>query len=81
MIEALLYAYLAGWVVTTAVLAVTVRRLQDSRQPSPHPLLTSIVAGAAWPILAIGAAEMATVAIATDVLHEEEDEPGLLVEA
>lgn len=78
MIEGLLYVYLAGWVVTAVVLALTVRRLQDSRQPSPHPLLTSVAAGAAWPILAIGAAEMATVAIATDVLHE--DEPGLLVE-
>jgi hypothetical protein len=63
-----LYGYLTGWVLTTIGLALTVHRLQDPA-PLPHPIPLSIAAGAAWPVLILGAAEMAAVALAVEVIR------------
>lgn len=56
-------AYLAGWVVATVVVFVAGNRLSDRRAPATHPLTMSVVAGAVWPMLILGAVEFAAVAL------------------
>jgi hypothetical protein len=58
-------AYLAGWVVATVFVLVAGSRLTDHRAPAAHPVPLSIVAGAVWPMLIIGALEFAAVALYT----------------
>jgi hypothetical protein len=69
VIGTLLYGYLTGWVLTTIGLAVTVHRLKQPPRLQPHPIPLSIVAGAAWPVLILGAAEMAVVALAAEAIR------------
>jgi hypothetical protein len=56
-------AYLAVWVLATVVVLVMGNRLSDRRSPAAHPLALSIVAGAVWPMLIVGAVEFAAVAL------------------
>ena len=72
MIAVLLYCYVGGWIVTTIVVAMVASRLQDQHAPAPHPVLMSIVAGAAWPVLVVALAEAGAFALTTEVLHEEQ---------
>jgi hypothetical protein len=65
VIAALLYGYLAGWVLTTIGMALTVRR----RRPVPHPIPLAIAAGAAWPVLLLGAAQLGIVALVAAALR------------
>jgi hypothetical protein len=67
----LLFGYLGGWVVTSILALVVASRVQDEQYPAPHPILMSIVAGAAWPVLVVALAEAGAVAVTTEVLHEE----------
>jgi hypothetical protein len=77
--QILLTGYLIGWLVTTVVLAFTVRKMQDPARPQPHPLPLTVLAGAVWPILILGVAEYASVAAAAAVVHD--DDHTLLVKA
>jgi ABC-type Mn2+/Zn2+ transport system permease subunit len=61
-----LCGYLLGWVMTTIGLALTIRKLSDPARPQPHPIPLAVAAGAAWPLVILGAAEMATVAIVVE---------------
>jgi hypothetical protein len=70
--DVLLYGYLGGWVLTSAVVAMFGWRLQDQQSPAPHPRLMSVVAGAAWPVLIVAIAEVGAVAFTAEVLHEDE---------
>ncbi len=72
MTSALLYGYLGGWIVTSIAVAFAAWRLQDERQPAPHPTLLSIVAGAVWPVFVIALAEAALLAITQEAIHKEE---------
>ena len=63
MIDTVLCSYLLGWVVTSIGLALAVRKLQDPVRPQSHPIPLLIAAGAAWPLVVLGAAQMAIVAI------------------
>ncbi len=72
MTSALLYVYLAGWVVTTVGVALAAWRLQDEREPAAHPKLLSVVAGAAWPVFIVALAETAFVAVTQEMMHTEE---------
>jgi hypothetical protein len=65
VIAALLYGYLAGWCLTTIGMALIVRRLR----PVPHPIALAIAAGAAWPVLLLGAAQLAVVALAAEAVR------------
>ncbi len=58
-----LYSYLLGWVVTSIGLALAVRKLQDPVRPQSHPMPLLVAAGSAWPVVVLGAAQMATVAL------------------
>ncbi|MDT5128199.1 MAG: hypothetical protein QOH54_3843 [Mycobacterium sp.] len=78
MIDTLLYGYLTGWVLTSIGLAVTVHRLQHPARPQPHPIALSIAASAVWPVLILGAAQMAVVALATEAIRRRGSGPGEL---
>jgi hypothetical protein len=67
VIDTVLYSYLIGWFVTTIGLALTVRKLQDPVRPQLHPTPLVVAAGAAWPLLVLGAAQMAAVALVMNV--------------
>jgi hypothetical protein len=65
VIATMLYGYLAGWGLTTIGMALAVRRLR----PVPHPIPLAIAAGAAWPVLLLGAAQLAVVALAAEAVR------------
>jgi hypothetical protein len=65
VIATLLYGYLAGWGLTTIGMALAVRRLR----PVPHPIPLAIAAGAAWPVLLLGAAQLVVVALAAEAVR------------
>lgn len=58
-------AYLTCWLVATVVVFVAGNCLSDRRQPATHPLSLSVIAGAVWPMLVIGALELAAMALYT----------------
>lgn len=58
-------AYLACWVVATAVAFLAGKRLDERTAPASHFLTLSIIAGAVWPMLILGLLELAAVAMYT----------------
>ena len=76
MLYELVVMYLGGWVVATLCMHAAGRRLSDSRSPSEHPLGVSVVAGALWPLLVIGVAELSSVAVYAKVHTKSQPEVG-----
>jgi hypothetical protein len=70
VIYPVLYSYLLGWVVTSMGLALGVRKLRDPVLPPSHPIPVVVAAGAAWPLVVLGVAQMATVALVVDVARK-----------
>jgi hypothetical protein len=70
VIVTLLYGYLTGWGLTTIGMALAVRRLR----PVPHPIPLAIAAGASWPVLLLGAAQLAVVALAAQAVRRRRPE-------
>jgi|KBSSwiStaDraftv2_1062776.scaffolds.fasta_scaffold104485_3 hypothetical protein len=68
MINAVLYSYLTGWVVTAIGLALMGRRLA-------RPASVAVVAGAAWPLLLLGAAQLVLLALVAEVARVREPAP------
>jgi hypothetical protein len=69
--------YLGGWIVTAICAYAVGRRLGDERRPSPHPILLSVVAGAVWPFLLLGAVELSSVALFAKAMPQRE--PGVMI--
>lgn len=67
MIYTVLYSYLVGWLVTSMGLAFTVRKLADPVRPDSHPMPLLVAAGATWPLVVLGAAQMAAIALVMNV--------------
>ncbi|MDT5354968.1 MAG: hypothetical protein QOJ56_3500 [Mycobacterium sp.] len=67
MIHTLLYSYLIGWAATSVGVALAVRKLHDAVRPPSNPIPLAVAAGAAWPLVVLGAAQMAIVALVVDV--------------
>jgi biotin transporter BioY len=59
----LLCGYLLGWLITTIGLAVIVGKLNDPIRPQQYVLPLAVAAGAVWPLLILGAAQMAILAL------------------
>lgn len=59
-----LCSYLAGWVITTIGLALIIGKLNDPVRPQSHPIPLTVAAGAAWPLLLLGATQTAAVVFA-----------------
>ena len=64
-----LCCYLLGWVLTTIGLALVVRKLNDPVLPQLHPIPLAVTAGAAWPLVILGAAQFATVAMVLNAVR------------
>jgi hypothetical protein len=56
-------AYLAGWIVATAVVFVAGNRLCEPGLPISYRLTLSVAAGLIWPLLLIGAVEFTSMAM------------------
>ena len=67
MVYTVLYSYLLGWAATSVSLALAIRKLHDPVRPPSNPIPLAVAAGAAWPLVVLGAAQMATVALVADV--------------
>jgi hypothetical protein len=63
VIEALLLGYVAVGLATALITFVMSKRLVDRRRPAPHPAAGSLMAGALWPLLLVGALELGSVAL------------------
>jgi hypothetical protein len=63
--NAVLYGYLIGWLVTSIGLALT------SRQQS-RPTSVVVVAGAVWPLLLLGVAQLLAVAVIAEAARVRE---------
>jgi hypothetical protein len=66
VICAVMCGYLFGWLVATIVLAVVVSRMNDPNRPQPHPNRVAVAAGAVWPLVILGAVQIAAVALVVD---------------
>jgi hypothetical protein len=69
-----LYGYLIGWVVTSIALALTTRH-------EFRPASIVVVAGAAWPLLAIGAVQFVAVALVAEAARIRQPGPKSIDEA
>ncbi|MCF6390367.1 hypothetical protein L2K20_25620 [Mycobacterium sp. MBM] len=79
MVQTTIIAYLIGWVVSTAVVYVASRRLNDPGNPAPHALVLSAVAGTLWPMLLIGAVEFSSLmACSSAAAHLKSETPELV---
>ncbi|KAA0075755.1 hypothetical protein CIW52_32525 [Mycolicibacterium sp. P9-64] len=70
-----LFGYLLGWAITTIGLAVTVGKLNDRIAPAPHPIPLAVAAGVAWPLVLLGAAQFATVAMIINAVRQRTGVP------
>jgi hypothetical protein len=70
-----LCCYLLGWVMTTIGLALVVGKLNHRVAPQAHPQPLAVVAGAAWPLVLLGAAQFAIVAIVLNAIRRRTDVP------
>ena len=77
MLDIVAMSYIGGWMVATLVVYAMARRLADRRSPSPHPLVLSIVAGALWPLLVVGLAELSSVMVYAKVYSKPEPALGI----
>jgi hypothetical protein len=56
------WIYAATWGVTTAIAFVASRRLGERTRPVMDSFMLSVLAGALWPFLVVGVAELSSVA-------------------
>jgi hypothetical protein len=59
--------YLGGWMLATLGAYAASRRWNDRQSPAPHPLWVSVLAGAVWPLLLVGIAELSSFIVYTKV--------------
>ena len=62
MSNTVLYSYVIGWIITSVGLALTTRD-----QSRPASIL--VAAGALWPLLVLGAAQFAAIALVAEVVR------------
>ncbi len=65
MTNTVLYSYLIGWIITSVSLALITRHRS-------RPGSVIVAAGAVWPLLVLGAAQFAAVALVTEVVRMRE---------
>jgi hypothetical protein len=70
-----LSCYLFGWVMTAVGFAFAARTLNHRDAPAPHPIRLAVAAGAAWPLVLLGAAQFATVAVVVNAVRRRMSGP------
>jgi hypothetical protein len=66
--------YLLGWVMTTIGLALVAGKLNDRVAPRSRPIPLAVGAGAVWPLVLLGAAQFATVALVLSAIRRRTDD-------
>jgi hypothetical protein len=69
-----LCGYLLGWVVTSIGLALAVGKLNHPVRPQRNPIPLSVAAGAAWPVVIVGAVQLAIVALVVGLVRRRRPE-------
>jgi hypothetical protein len=67
MTSTLVCGYLFGWVIAAIGVAVIIGKLSDPVRPQRYPIPLTVAASAAWPLVVLGAAQMATIALVANV--------------
>jgi len=70
-----LSCYLLGWMMTTIGLALAAGKLNDRVAPQSRPIPFAVGAGAVWPLMLLGAAQFATVALVLNAIRRRTDDP------
>ncbi|AQA05804.1 hypothetical protein BVC93_29420 [Mycobacterium sp. MS1601] len=65
--------YLVGALITTGGIFALAARWGDSRQPAAHPVYISVAAGLLWPVVVVGAAQMAVVGLLTRSTRQRQE--------
>jgi nitrate/nitrite transporter NarK len=71
VVDVIVVVYLSGWLLTSAALVVSSRLLTSSRSPAQHPLSVSLLAGGAWLLLLLGAAQFGALVALSKVLADQ----------
>jgi hypothetical protein len=71
VIGTLMAIYLGGWMLTTCAALTTARTLPEATRPSTPQTFAgvSILAGAIWPLLLVGVAELGSVLTYAKLTH------------
>jgi uncharacterized membrane protein YgcG len=67
-----LLAYAIAWATETMGLIVLARWQRETRSRPPHPVVTSFLAGAVWPVLLLGLVQYGMLAVASKIIDEAE---------
>jgi hypothetical protein len=69
--ELVIDLYLWGWIVTTAVTFLAARAFADERYAPPVRSLAGVgvIAGALWPVLAVGVVELGSLVTVSKLRH------------
>ena len=73
MADVIVVVYLSGWLLTSAALVVSSRLLKSRRSPAQHPLPLSLLAGGAWVLLLLGAAQFGALVALSKALADDEN--------
>lgn len=79
MVETLLVGYLAVALVAAVVVFVASARLGDERRPVLERLGLSLAAGAVWPVILLGLAEVSSFAMYAKAHQHDDDTERVLV--
>jgi hypothetical protein len=72
--DVIVVVYLSGWLLTSAALVVSSRLLKSRRSPAKHAVSISLLAGGAWLLLLLGAAQFGALVALSKALAEEDNE-------
>jgi hypothetical protein len=75
--DVIVVTYLLGWPLASVALAVLSWLVNSRLRPAPNRLAASLLAGAAWPFLVLGAAQFGAVVALSKALAQHQ--PGLAV--
>ncbi|MDT5068483.1 MAG: hypothetical protein QOK02_4638 [Mycobacterium sp.] len=70
-----LSCYLFGCVMTAVGFALAARTLNHRDAPAPHPIPLAVAAGAAWPLVLLGAAQFGIVAVVVNAVRRRTSGP------
>ena len=72
MADVIVVVYLSGWLLTSAALAASTRFLTRRFRPVQHPAVLTLVAGGAWLLLLVGAAQFGALLAIRKALADDE---------
>lgn len=73
MTEAAVLLYLVGALLTAVVTFALARHWRDIARPGAHTLLLSVVAGALWPLVMVGALQLGAIALVVAMIRGRHD--------